>query len=57
MLREQQRICEIAAPPFQESVRAAELKSLFEQLALAGVRIDKAGNVIGTRPGASPTPT
>jgi len=56
MLREQQRICEIPAPPFQESVRAAEFKKLFEQLGLVGVRIDKAGNVIGTRPGAKPRP-
>ncbi len=53
---EQQRICEIPAPPFQESVRAAELKRLFEQLGLAGVHIDKAGNVIGARPGANPRP-
>ena len=51
MLEEQKRICEIAAPPFQESTRAAELRRLFEQLGLAGVRIDRAGNVIGTRPG------
>lgn len=56
MLREQQRICEIAAPPFEESVRAAELKRLFEQLGLSGVRIDKAGNVVGTRPGSKPRP-
>jgi acetylornithine deacetylase/succinyl-diaminopimelate desuccinylase-like protein len=55
-LLEQQRICEIPAPPFQESVRAAELKRLFEQLGLAGVHIDKAGNVIGARPGANPRP-
>ena len=56
MLREQQRICEIAAPPFEESVRAAELKKLFERLGLAAVRIDKAGNVIGARPGLKPRP-
>ncbi len=56
MLREQQRICEIAAPPFEESVRAAELKRLFEKLGLSGVRIDKAGNVVGTRPGSKPRP-
>jgi acetylornithine deacetylase/succinyl-diaminopimelate desuccinylase-like protein len=56
MLREQQRICEIAAPPFQESVRAVELKKLFEQFGLADVRIDKAGNVIGTRSGVKPRP-
>ena len=56
MLREQQRICEIPAPPFHEEVRAAELKKLFEQLSLSNVHIDKAGNVIGTRPGAKPRP-
>ena len=56
MLLEQQRICEIAAPPFQESARAAELKKLFEQLRLVDVRIDKAGNVLGTRPGLKPRP-
>jgi len=56
MLPEQQRICEIAAPPFEESVRAAELKKLFAQLGLADVRMDKVGNVIGVRPGVKPRP-
>lgn len=56
LLREQQRICEIAAPPFHESARAEELKRLFEQAGLADVRIDKIGNVIGLRPGANPHP-
>jgi acetylornithine deacetylase/succinyl-diaminopimelate desuccinylase-like protein len=56
MLSEQARICEIAAPPFHEEQRGLELKKLFEQLQLKDVHIDKAGNVIGTRPGANPRP-
>jgi len=46
------RLTEIPAPSFQESARAAAIKSLFEQ---AGLRteIDKTGNVIGTLPGAN----
>jgi tripeptide aminopeptidase len=56
LLIEQQRICEVPSPPFEESVRAAEFKKLFEQLGLASVHIDKAGNVIGTRPGTHPRP-
>ncbi len=53
---EQVRICEIPAPPFHEEVRAKELARLFNGLGLQNVHIDKAGNVIGTRPGASPHP-
>jgi tripeptide aminopeptidase len=53
---EQVRICEIPAPPFHEEVRGKELERMFKQIGLANVRIDKAGNVIGTRPGASPHP-
>jgi tripeptide aminopeptidase len=56
MLNEQARICEIPAPPFQEQKRGEELKRLFEQLKLENVHIDKAGNVIGTRPGNKPKP-
>jgi tripeptide aminopeptidase len=56
ILDEQVRICEIPAPPFHEEKRAAELKRLFEQLHLQNVRIDKAGNVIGVRPGRSAHP-
>ena len=47
---------EIPAPPFGEAVRAAELKRQFERLGLKDVRIDKEGNVLGTRPGEQPTP-
>ena len=53
---EQIRICEIPAPPFHEDARGQELARLFKQLGLENVRIDKAGNVIGTRPGAAAHP-
>jgi tripeptide aminopeptidase len=53
---EQVRICEIAAPPFHEEVRGKELERLFKQAGLENVRIDKVGNVIGVRPGASAHP-
>jgi acetylornithine deacetylase/succinyl-diaminopimelate desuccinylase-like protein len=55
-IEEQIRICEIPAPPFREEVRARELERLFRQQGLKDVRIDKAGNVIGVRPGASARP-
>ena len=50
------KVCEIPAPPFHEEVRGRELKWLFDALALKDVRIDRAGNVIGVRPGKSPHP-
>ncbi len=53
---EQVRICEIPAPPFHEDVRGKELERLFKELGLRDVRIDKAGNVIGVRPGAAAHP-
>ena len=53
---EQIRICEIPAPPFHEEIRAKELERLFKAAGLQDVRIDKAGNVIGVRPGATPHP-
>jgi tripeptide aminopeptidase len=55
-IEEQVRICEIPAPPFHEDVRGKELERLFKQAGLEKVRIDKVGNVIGVRPGASPRP-
>ena len=55
-IEEQIRICEIPAPPFHEDVRAKELERLFKGAGLQDVRIDKAGNVIGVRPGATPHP-
>jgi tripeptide aminopeptidase len=53
---EQARFCEIAAPPFKEEVRGKEFERLFRALGLENVRIDKAGNVIGVRPGAAAHP-
>jgi tripeptide aminopeptidase len=53
---EQARICQIPAPPFKEEVRGKELERLFKQAGLQNVRIDKVGNVIGVRPGASAHP-
>src|ERR1700736_418161 len=48
----QKRISEIPAPPFQEQKRAEALKTLLDSAGLP-VRIDKAGNVIGTLAGSS----
>src|SRR5277367_3378169 len=55
-IEEQVRICEIPAPPFKEEVRGKELERLFKQAGLENVRVDKAGNVIGVRPGAAAHP-
>jgi tripeptide aminopeptidase len=55
-INEEARICEIPAPPFKEEVRGKELERLFLKAGLKDVRIDKAGNVIGVRPGASAHP-
>jgi len=52
----QAKVCEIPAPPFHEEERGRELKRLFEGLKLRDVRIDKAGNVIGVRPGQAARP-
>jgi len=53
---EQVRLCEIAAPPFHEDKKAAEMAKLFKAAGLENVRIDHAGNVLGDRPGAHPHP-
>ncbi|MEO7965268.1 MAG: M20/M25/M40 family metallo-hydrolase [Gemmatimonadaceae bacterium] len=56
-LEQQVSICEIPAPPFKESVRAAEMKKRFESLGLLNVRIDAEGNVIGEYKGTAQGPT
>ena len=56
VVEDQVRFCEVAAPPFKESTRAELLKRTLEDLGLRNVRIDKAGNVLGDRPGAQPHP-
>jgi acetylornithine deacetylase/succinyl-diaminopimelate desuccinylase-like protein len=45
------RFCEIPAPSFKETARGVELRNVFQQLGLQNVRVDKAGNVLGDRPG------
>jgi tripeptide aminopeptidase len=56
MIELQVKVCEIPAPPFHEEERGKELKRLFEQSGLKDVRIDRAGNVIGVRPGKAARP-
>jgi acetylornithine deacetylase/succinyl-diaminopimelate desuccinylase-like protein len=55
-LETQVRLCEIPAPPFHEEVRGQELERLFRELGLKDVRTDRAGNVIGVRPGRAAHP-
>ena len=54
---EQQRsICEIAAPPFKETARAAEFRRRLEALGLRA-RTDAVGNVLAERAGTGRGPT
>jgi tripeptide aminopeptidase len=53
---DQVRICEVEAPPFQESKRAELYAGLLRDAGLKSVRIDAEGNVIAERPGASARP-
>ena len=55
-LEQQASICEIAAPPFKEAMRAAEFKRRLESLGITNVRIDATGNVIGERAGSGTGP-
>ena len=55
-IRDQIRICEIPAPPFKEAARAQALAAALRAAGLQNVRLDKAGNVLGERPGRSATP-
>jgi acetylornithine deacetylase/succinyl-diaminopimelate desuccinylase-like protein len=56
VISDQIRFCEIPAPEFKESDRAAAVKQTFEIVGLTNVRVDRAGNVLGDRPGRSPRP-
>ena len=55
-IEQQIHICEIPAPPFHENARGEELRRLFKNLGLQNVNVDKAGNVLGTRPGRAEHP-
>ena len=52
-LKDQIEITEIPAPPFKESVRAADLLKRFKALGMKDARIDAEGNVIAVRKGVS----
>jgi len=56
MIETQIHVCEIPAPPFHEDARGKELERQFTEAGLKDVRIDKAGNVIGVRPGKAAHP-
>jgi acetylornithine deacetylase/succinyl-diaminopimelate desuccinylase-like protein len=56
MIDLQVQVCEIPAPPFHEEARGRELKRLFEEAGLRDARIDRAGNVLGVRPGKAARP-
>jgi tripeptide aminopeptidase len=53
---DQIRICEVEAPPFEETKRGELLASLFRETGLKNVRVDRVGNVIAERPGTSARP-
>ena len=55
-IEQQIHFCEVPAPPFKEATRAAVLKRAFEELGLHNVHLDRVGNVLGDRPGASARP-
>lgn len=56
-LQQQMDLTQIPAPPFKESVRAAEFKKRLEGIGLRNVRIDEVGNVIAERKGTGKGPT
>lgn len=53
---DQVALTQIPAPAFNERARAEAMRRRFEAVGLKNVRIDKAGNVIGERPGAARRP-
>jgi len=55
-IADQIKFCETPAPPLKESVRAELLKRAFLDVGLNGVYQDRAGNVIGYRPGTAERP-
>ena len=55
-LQDQIRFCEIPAPSFKEEVRGRELQRVFQDIGLDNVRVDKAGNVLGSYAGRAAHP-
>jgi acetylornithine deacetylase/succinyl-diaminopimelate desuccinylase-like protein len=56
VIREQIRLCEIPAPPFNEEPRARAYAEGMRAAGLAAVRIDREGNVIGELRGRNASP-
>ncbi len=56
VLAEQIRLCEIPAPPYHERARAAAVQAAFRHAGLADVRVDRVGNVLGSRTGVAGRP-
>jgi tripeptide aminopeptidase len=56
IIDDQVRICEVEAPPFQETRRGQLYAQMMRDAGLKNVRVDAEGNVIGDRPGAGPRP-
>jgi acetylornithine deacetylase/succinyl-diaminopimelate desuccinylase-like protein len=52
-IEDQVRFCEVPAPPFNETARGELLRREFVAAGLQNVRADRAGNVLGDRPGTS----
>jgi tripeptide aminopeptidase len=56
VLADQVELTEVPAPGFHERARAEVMKRKFEQAGLRNIRVDKAGNVLGERPGGARHP-
>src|SRR5262245_20825614 len=55
-IADQVRLCEVPAPPFGERARAAVVLDMLKASGLKNVRSDRAGNVVGERPGRNARP-
>jgi acetylornithine deacetylase/succinyl-diaminopimelate desuccinylase-like protein len=55
-IEDQIRFCEVPAPPFKETARGDVLRREFTALGLQNIRVDRAGNVLGDRPGGAARP-
>jgi acetylornithine deacetylase/succinyl-diaminopimelate desuccinylase-like protein len=55
-IEDQIRFCEVPAPPFKEAARGDLLRHEFAALGLQNIRVDRAGNIVGDRPGSAAHP-
>ena len=56
VLEDQVELTEIPAPGFKEGPRGEAIRKKFVEAGLENVRVDRAGNVLGERPGAAARP-